>query len=341
MANAREHNMFCGVVLIVFGFFLFNDSKRILLSRLLVTTSEKLNSLPQPLFYYMSVGVPVAGCVAVLVSMVGFWASSLDTYCCLSLYFLSVVVLLLAQLLVCLAITLWPHCLGISLDESKMVKVLQGNYGMPGKEQFTNAIDLVQTHFGCCGINNDINYDTSLWKLQSYGQREWVVPLTCCILHNVDDKLSYLDPKPENITQCQMLQKMDYVKNRHKMPCLKYIENWYNEQYTLFLQFSLIIAIVEFCILLSVIVNCTKIAKKSLKQEKLSKVKDTHVNKNQKLFENIYEQDLESRAVNTAIGLNKNCSLPKLFNEVYIKSSNLHKLSHTTDDNNTNLDSLQ
>ncbi|XP_011184645.1 tetraspanin-11 isoform X1 [Zeugodacus cucurbitae] len=250
--------LFCGVMLVVFGFYLINDSKRILLSRLLVTTSEQLNSLPQPLFYYISIAIPVAGCVAVFIALLGYWASYQQTYCCLSLYFSSVIVLLLAESLVCLAITLWPHCLGISLDESKMVKALQGNYGVPGKEQFTNAMDLAQTRFGCCGMNSNINYNTSSWKLQGYGQREWVVPLTCCILHNVTDKMSYLDPKPVNITQCQMLQKMDYVQNRHEVPCLKYLENWYYEQYTLFLGASIIIAIVEFCVLLSVIVNCTK-----------------------------------------------------------------------------------
>lgn len=324
-------------MLIAFGFYLFNDSKRILLSRLLVITNEQLNSLPQPLFYYISIGVPVAGCVAVLVAMVGFWASCLHTYCCLSLYFSSVVVLLLAELLACLAITLWPDCLGISLDESKMVKILQGNYGVPGKEQFTNAMDLAQTHFGCCGMNSDINYDTSLWKLQSYGQQEWVVPLTCCFLHNVDDKMSYLDPKPANISQCQMLLRTDYVKNRHKISCLKFLENWYHEQYILFLGASVIIAMVEFCVLLSVIVNCTKIATKSLKVENLPKVKDADENTHQILFENIYKHNLEARAANTTIGLNKNRSLPVIFNEVYIKPRNVHTIGN---DYNPNLDCI-
>lgn len=50
-------------------------------------------------------------------------------------YFLVVLSLLLVEFSVCLMITLWPHCVGLDLDETKMVKELQGNYGVPGNEQ--------------------------------------------------------------------------------------------------------------------------------------------------------------------------------------------------------------
>lgn len=43
--------------------------------------------------------------------------------------------LLLIEFSVCLMITLWPQCLGLNLDASVMVKVLQAGYGVPGKEQ--------------------------------------------------------------------------------------------------------------------------------------------------------------------------------------------------------------
>lgn len=46
-----------------------------------------------------------------------------------------VLLLLLIEFSVCLMITLWPQCLGLSLDASVMVKVLQAGYGVPGKEQ--------------------------------------------------------------------------------------------------------------------------------------------------------------------------------------------------------------
>jgi hypothetical protein len=76
-------------------------------------------------------------------------------------------------------------------------------------------MDLAQTLFECCAVNSAINYDTSLWKLQSLGQRDLTVPLTCCKLMNRSEKNSYLDPKPMNLTQCQALQIHDYESSRH------------------------------------------------------------------------------------------------------------------------------
>lgn len=50
-------------------------------------------------------------------------------------YFLVVLILLIAEFGICLTITMWPQCLGLNLDETVMVKALQGTYGVPGKEQ--------------------------------------------------------------------------------------------------------------------------------------------------------------------------------------------------------------
>ncbi|XP_020716621.1 CD151 antigen isoform X1 [Ceratitis capitata] len=283
---------FCGIILVSSGLYLFNDPKRILLSRLLAATSEQLNNLPQPLFYYISIGLTVVGLLVVIAALVGFWASCLDTYYCLGFYFLAVVILFLTESMICLAIILWPHCLGITLDESKMVKILQGFYGVPGKEQLTNAIDLAQASFGCCGMNSVINYDTSLWKLQRYGQREWVVPLTCCILMNNNDILYYLDPKPVNETQCQMLQETEFSEYRHSIPCLKYLDNWYREQYLVFLSASLILAIVQICVLLSIIVNCSNVPSKKVEEKKMSELRKPPTETHHTLVKNIYEQDL-------------------------------------------------
>lgn len=55
-------------------------------------------------------------------------------------YFLVVMLLLLIEFSACLMITLWPQCLGLNLDASVMVKVLQAGYGVPGNEQvFSSA----------------------------------------------------------------------------------------------------------------------------------------------------------------------------------------------------------
>lgn len=144
-------------------------------------------------------------------------------------------------------------------------------------------MDLVQTSFNCCAINSNINYDTSLWRLQAYGPRDYPVPLTCCHLTNRNDYNSFLDPRPINITTCESLQSDEYSNTRHTevsthcVPvyssdyidvyekknlkgCLNKIELWYRQQYVVFLGIILLLAITEFCILLTIILNCTKIS---------------------------------------------------------------------------------
>ncbi|XP_053687450.1 CD151 antigen [Sabethes cyaneus] len=258
--------MLCGVTLLATGFYMFTDAPRILLSRLLISTTEQhrtaLSELEQPLFYYVALGLTIAGLVAITASLLGCWASCMNTYCILTIYFLIILCLLIAEFGVCLMITAWPQCLGLNLDETAMVKALQGSYGVPGYEQFTAAMDLAQTIFECCAVNTAINYDTSLWKLQSLGKKELTVPLTCCRLQNRYEFSAYLDPIPTNLTLCQALQPHDYEASRHLDGCLHKIEVWYREQYFLFLCAGLIVAVVEFCVLLSIILSCTKLPRK-------------------------------------------------------------------------------
>lgn len=97
--------------------------------------------------------------------------------------------------------------------------------------------------------------------MQGFGQRDWPVPQTCCILTNLHELQSHLDPKPMNLTQCQSLQKHEYSKARHTDGCLEYLDEWYREHYILFLGASLIVAVIEFSVLLSIILSCTKLAK--------------------------------------------------------------------------------
>lgn len=203
------------------GFYLFTDSKRLLLSKLLIIApisednESPFNSLPHPFFYYIAFILTVSGFVIISLSMLGCWAAYMNTYCFLTFNFILVLILLLIEFSICLIVTLWPQCLGLNVNVSKMVKLLQGNYGVPGHEQFTVAFDLAQTLLECCGVNTSINYDTSLWKLQGYGKKELSVPLTCCKLMNKFEINSYLDPQPINLTQCQSLEREEFEKSRH------------------------------------------------------------------------------------------------------------------------------
>ena len=92
---------------------------------------------------------------------------------------------------------------------------LLGSYGVPGFEQYTIALDFAQTLLDCCAINDSINYDTSLWRLQKFGKSELTVPLTCCALMNKFQENSYLDPVPVNESLCQSLEVKDFQASRH------------------------------------------------------------------------------------------------------------------------------
>lgn len=94
---------------------------------------------------------------------------------------------------------------------------------------------------------------------------------------------SYLDPSPINLTQCQSLIPQDFSRSRHIevwwknfnwtfdkqhsnfKGCQDKIEYWYREQYIILLCAGLVLALVEFFVLLSIVLNCTHI-----KQNRLS-----------------------------------------------------------------------
>lgn len=197
-------------------------------------------------------------------------------------------------------VTVWPQCVGLNLDESLMVKVLQSSYGVPGKEQvfihfskkkiknfidlsllqLTAAIDLAQTYFKCCAINSNLNYDMSLWRLQNLGNIDWAVPQTCCMLTNADADRSYLDPKPQNLTMCQSLLKHEYNRARHSDACYDHLSAWYRQHYLLFLGAGLAIAIVEFCVLVSIVFSCIRMTGKRKRKKVVYRTTGTTMQSN-------------------------------------------------------------
>lgn len=98
----------------------------------------------------------------------------------------------------------------------------------------------------------------SLWRLQNLGNIDWAVPQTCCMLTNADEERSYLDPKPQNLTLCQSLLKHEYNRARHSDACFDHLSVWYRQHYLLFLCAGLAVAIVEFCVLVSIVFSCIR-----------------------------------------------------------------------------------
>ncbi|KAL1490759.1 hypothetical protein ABEB36_013404 [Hypothenemus hampei] len=246
----------CGFTLVTGGMLILFDTERILLSKLL--TAGPFSELAQPYLYYVAIGLALLGLILAAAGILGCWASCLHNYWLLSLYFFLVMIVLISECSIYAVAWLWPQCMGLGLDSEALVKNLQRNYGVSGQEQFTAAIDLAQSHFNCCGINTANEYDTSLWRLQGLGQ-PLAVPLTCCVLQNRQEYKAYLNPVPVNSSLCQALERNTHDTYRHVNGCQERIDFWYRQLYVAFLGVGLGVVLVEFTVLLSTVLTCTRV----------------------------------------------------------------------------------
>lgn len=120
----------------------------------------------------------------------------------------------------------------------------------------------------------------SLWRLQNLGNIDWAVPQTCCMLTNADVERSYLDPKPQNLTLCQSLLKHEYNRARHSDACYDHLSAWYRQHYLLFLGAGLAIAIVEFCVLVSIVFSCIRMTGKRKRKKVVYRTTGTTMQSN-------------------------------------------------------------
>ncbi|KAJ8919136.1 hypothetical protein NQ315_012121, partial [Exocentrus adspersus] len=247
----------CGFTLVIGGMLVLFDSDRVLLSKL-ISTGQLLTNMPHPLLYYIALGLSLLGLILAATGILGCWASCMHNYCMLTSYFLIILLVLVGECGIYAVPWVWPKCVGLGLDVLDLIKSLQKNYGVSGQEQFTAAIDLAQTMFNCCGMESANEYDTSLWRLQSLGP-SLAVPLTCCKLENANQSRAYLNPEPRNAALCQALEKNRHEGYRHTAGCKESLEQWYREHYLVFLGAGLLVVLIEFMVLLSTILTCTRI----------------------------------------------------------------------------------
>ncbi|CAH1373057.1 hypothetical protein MTP99_014506 [Tenebrio molitor] len=249
----------CGFLLITAGMLVLYDSEKLILSRLL--TSGPLSSMPQPFLYYVGIGLASVGFILTSTGILGCWASCMHNYYILSAYFLIIMIVLVGECAIYVIAWAWPNCLGLEVNPEDLTRSLQKNYGNTGQEQFTSAIDLAQTLFNCCGVESANEYDTSLWRLQALGRPSLAIPLTCCKLENYNTSKAYLNPVPTNATLCQALEPNRHEGYRHLEGCNDHIQQWYRQHYLIFLGIGLVAVLVEFLVLLSTILTCTRIYK--------------------------------------------------------------------------------
>ncbi|XP_069355247.1 tetraspanin-11 isoform X2 [Maniola hyperantus] len=272
----------CGFVKVVCGFLLLCDTRRILLSRLLAMPEE---GLEEPPFYYVALGFLIAGVTVCAVAAIGVWATYLPGYIILTIYFLVVLALLMCACAAGVVSAVWPRCYGIQGTRGGAVGALQSYYAVPDFEHFTAALDLAQTELQCCGMTSARNYDMSLWQLRRLGPRGVAVPPSCCVQARAER--SYLSPAPLNASRCQ-----DITPNaqfRHVPGCLTKLEDWYQQQYFIFMISLFVVAIFKLAILLSTVYSCIRL-RKSRQEINTFMIKGL----GRKANENIYERNMSS-----------------------------------------------
>ncbi|XP_068628077.1 tetraspanin-11 [Battus philenor] len=269
----------CGFAKVVCGFLLLCDSQRILLSRLLAVPED---GLPEPPFYYVSLALLGSGLVICFISTFGIWATYMPGYILLTFYFLVVLSLLLCECASGVLAAIWPRCVGLQSARGGAVGALQAYYAVPDYEEFTAAVDLAQTHLKCCGMSDARNYDMSVWQLRRLGPRGLSVPLSCCVQA---EGPSYLNPVPLNQSRCQDIQPNQLY--RHSPGCLNKLEDWYQEQYIIFMLALFVMAIFKLGLLLTTVFSCIRLRKRN-RYARSYIMKSTE----NKTNENIYERQM-------------------------------------------------
>lgn len=64
---------------------------------------------------------------------------------------MTITLLLLSECTVFIVAIFWPYLLGIDVRPARLIRALQRSYAVPGREQFTAALDLAQTTVGILG----------------------------------------------------------------------------------------------------------------------------------------------------------------------------------------------
>ncbi|XP_034240056.1 uncharacterized protein LOC117644588 [Thrips palmi] len=252
-----------GLAAVALGALLLSDAPRVLMSRLIlaagVSGANATLLPPQPLLYYVCLAVMALGLVVCAVAVLGCWASCLHSYCILGTYLFLLTLLLLGELAVGALAALGPQFLGLAVEHPRLTDALQRGYGVPGREQFTAAFDLAQVTLRCCGVVGGSDYHSSWWHLRELGQRDLLVPLSCCSLDNVRDPDSFLDPRPTNLTLCQSLQQDVARPFRHMEGCGYKIGLWLGEQVRLLASAGGALVLVQLVALLSAILVCVQL----------------------------------------------------------------------------------
>ncbi|XP_049790047.1 CD151 antigen-like [Schistocerca nitens] len=167
-------------------------------------------------------------------------------------YFALLFALLLSELSLSVAALLARRHVAADLQQ-RLQRQLAQRYGLESQANggFTQAVDVMQYKFHCCGIRDDSDYLHTRWKNESASSNSYRrnVPLTCCTLANTDTTNSgspisvvsrafsgtveepWQTPNPVDERACQ--DNNDASGARHSRGCYLQLEAWFKTETTI------------------------------------------------------------------------------------------------------------
>ncbi|XP_047120397.1 CD151 antigen-like [Schistocerca piceifrons] len=167
-------------------------------------------------------------------------------------YFALLFALLLSELSLSVAALLARRHVSADLQQ-RLQRQLAQRYGLESQANggFTQAVDVMQYKFHCCGIRADSDYLHTRWKNESASANSYRrnVPLTCCALAVTDTTNSgspisvvsrafsgtveepWQTPNPVDERACQ--DNNDASGARHSRGCYLQLEAWFKTETTI------------------------------------------------------------------------------------------------------------
>lgn len=266
-----------GAVLLALGAWIFLDHTK---DRLLLLAAP--SDMTENALLFMAYALLGLGLGALVAGVLGCCGAVQGSRCLLVSFF-GLVLVLVAGSLALAAGALATRVQVLTGLQDRLVDQLPKRYGTQrsgNHSAFSDAVDLAQYKFRCCGAMRYTDYELSRWWNDTNrpgNQVKALVPDTCCTLTNEDVAHSgsplrvvsrafggtveepWQHPKPKNSPACQQVDASE--EYRHKKGCASALSAWYQREVVILVSATLCSAVFELVGLVLAVCLCRAIAK--------------------------------------------------------------------------------
>ncbi|KAM9468038.1 tetraspanin-11 isoform 1-T3 [Clarias gariepinus] len=144
----------------------------------LIDKADYLSLLASSTFAVSAYILLLAGGLVMITGFLGCCAVIREQRNLLSTYFSCLLVIFLIELVAGVLAYVYYQRLSEELKQH-LSKTMTENYAQPGKEGITQAVDRLQQDFKCCGSNNSLDWQNSVYVRSSESENR-MVPDSCC-----------------------------------------------------------------------------------------------------------------------------------------------------------------